>query len=116
MQKHAALLKPKFDTVFDVLEKELAGKGAGDWTRPKGGYFITFIANDGTATRINELVKACGVTMTGPGATHPFHHDPDDRYLRIAPSFPPVEELRPAMEVFAVCAQIATIEQLEAKA
>ena len=115
MQKHAALLKPKFDTVFDVLEKELAGKGAGDWTRPKGGYFITFLANDGTATRINELVKACGVTMTGPGATHPFHHDPDDRYLRIAPSFPPVEELRPAMEVFAVCAQIATIEQLEAK-
>ena len=55
------------------------------------------------------------MTMTGPGATHPFHHDPDDRYLRIAPSFPPVEELRPAMEVFAICAQIATIEQLEEK-
>ena len=116
MKKHAELLRPKFDTVFDVLEKELGGKGAGSWTTPKGGYFITFIANDGTATRINELVKNCGVTMTGPGATHPFHHDPDDRYLRIAPSYPPVEELRPAMEVFAVCAQIATIESLEAKA
>ncbi|MBQ6671076.1 MAG: aminotransferase [Firmicutes bacterium] len=116
MKKHAEILRPKFDAVFRVLSRELEGKGAGTWTRPKGGYFITFMANDGTATRINELVKACGVTMTGPGATHPFHHDPDDRYLRIAPSFPPVEELEPAMEVFAVCAQIATIEQLEAKA
>ena len=116
MKKHAEILRPKFDTVFRVLSRQLDGKGAGTWTRPKGGYFITFMANDGTATRINELVKACGVTMTGPGATHPFHHDPDDRYLRIAPSFPPVEELEPAMEVFAVCAQIATIEQLEAKA
>ncbi|MBQ1891070.1 MAG: aminotransferase [Firmicutes bacterium] len=116
MKKHAEILRPKFDAVFRVLSRELDGKGAGTWTKPKGGYFITFMANDGTATRINELVKACGVTMTGPGATHPFHHDPDDRYLRIAPSFPPVEELEPAMEVFAVCAQIATIEQLEAKA
>ena len=116
MKKHAEILRPKFDAVFRVLSRELDGKGAGTWTRPKGGYFITFMANDGTATRINELVKACGVTMTGPGATHPFHHDPDDRYLRIAPSFPPVEELEPAMEVFAVCAQIATIEQLEARA
>ena len=116
MKKHAEILRPKFDAVFRVLSRELDGKGAGTWTRPKGGYFITFMANDGTATRINELVKACGVTMTGPGATHPFHNDPDDRYLRIAPSFPPVEELEPAMEVFAVCAQIATIEQLEAKA
>ncbi len=116
MNKHAEILRPKFDTVFDVLETELSGKGAGSWTKPKGGYFITFMANNGTATRINELVKACGVTMTGPGATHPFHHDPDDKYLRIAPSFPPVDELRPAMEVFAVCAQIATIESLEEKA
>ncbi|MBQ2311382.1 MAG: aminotransferase [Firmicutes bacterium] len=115
MKKHAEILKPKFDAVFDTLSKELEGKGAGTWTKPKGGYFITFIANDGTATRINELVKACGVTMTGPGATHPYHNDPDDRYLRIAPSFPPVEELIPAMEVFAVCAQIATIEQLESR-
>ncbi len=116
MKKHAEILRPKFDAVFRVLSRELDGKGAGSWTKPKGGYFITFIANDGTATRINELVKACGVTMTGPGATHPFHNDPDDRYLRIAPSFPPVEELEPAMEVFAICAQIAAIEQLEAKA
>ena len=115
MKKHAEILKPKFDAVFETLSRELEGKGAGTWTKPKGGYFITFIANDGTATRINELVKACGVTMTGPGATHPYHNDPDDRYLRIAPSFPPVEELVPAMEVFAVCAQIATIEQLEKK-
>ena len=115
MKKHADILRPKFDAVFDTLSKELDGKGAGTWTKPKGGYFITFIANDGTATRINELVKACGVTMTGPGATHPYHNDPDDRYLRIAPSFPPVEELVPAMEVFAICAQIATVEQLENK-
>ncbi|MBR5731002.1 MAG: aminotransferase, partial [Firmicutes bacterium] len=116
MKKHAEILRPKFDAVFRVLSRELDGKGAGSWTTPKGGYFITFMANDGTATRINELVKACGVNMTGPGATHPYHRDPDDRYLRIAPSYPPVEELEPAMEVFAICAQIATIEQLEAKA
>ena len=113
MKRHAALLRPKFDAIFEVFHRELSGKGAGTWTEPKGGYFITFIANDGTATRINELVQACGVTMTGPGATHPFHNDPDDRYLRIAPSFPPVEELIPAMEIFAICAEIATIESLE---
>ena len=115
MKKHADILRPKFDAVLETLSRELDGKGAGSWIKPKGGYFITFMANDGTATRINDLVKACGVTMTGPGATHPYHKDPDDRYLRIAPSFPPVDELNRAMEIFAISAQIATIEQLENK-
>ena len=115
MKKHADILRPKFDAVLETLSRELDGKGAGSWIKPKGGYFITFMANDGTATRINDLVKACGVTMTGPGATHPYHRDPDDRYLRIAPSFPPVDELKRAMEIFAISAQIATIEQLENK-
>ena len=115
MKKHADILRPKFDAVLQTLSEELDGKGAGTWIKPKGGYFITFIANDGTATRINDLVSECGVKMTGPGATHPYHRDPDDRYLRIAPSFPPVDELTRAMEIFAISAQIATIEQLENK-
>jgi len=113
MERQAAILRPKFDAVLEILDKELAHKGCGTWTVPDGGYFITFIANKGCATRINELVKNCGLTMTGPGATHPYHNDPDDMYLRIAPSYPSVHECRMASEIFSIAAQIATIEILE---
>ncbi len=116
MDKHAALLKPRFDAVLNGLEKELAGKGCGTWVKPDGGYFVTFMATKGTAKRVYQLCKEAGVTMTPAGATHPYHADPDDSFLRIAPSFPSVETLEKAIEILAISAQIATIEKLEAAA
>jgi len=111
MNEQANLLRPKFDTVLSLLESELSECEAGTWVRPDGGYFITFIAEKGCATRINQLCKEAGVMMTEPGATHPYHKDPDDSFLRIAPSFPPVEELKMAMEIFCNAARLATAEK-----
>lgn len=113
MDAHAKLLRPKFDAVLHILETELSQCNAGTWVHPDGGYFVTFIAESGCATRIYQLCKEAGVTMTQPGATHPYHEDPDDSFLRIAPSFPPVEELKTAMEIFCTAARIATIEKFE---
>ena len=112
MDKHAALLRPKFDAVLNALEEEIGPRGCGSWVRPSGGYFVTFMAPKGCAARVNNLCKEAGVTMTGPGATHPYHKDPDDSVLRIAPSFPPAEELQKAMEVFCVAVRLATVEKL----
>ena len=112
MDKHAALLRPKFDAVLNALEEEIGPRGCGSWVRPSGGYFVTFMAPKGCAARVNALCKEAGVTMTGPGATHPYHKDPDDSVLRIAPSFPPAEELQKAMEVFCVAVRLATVEKL----
>ncbi|MDD2301080.1 MAG: aminotransferase [Eubacteriales bacterium] len=112
MDRQAALLRPKFDRVLSVLDQELHGCGAGEWVRPDGGYFITYIGNSGCAKRIHALCKQAGVQLTEPGATHPYHRDPEDRFLRIAPSYPPVEELQIAMEVFCTAAKIASLEAL----
>ncbi|MBQ1705416.1 MAG: aminotransferase class I/II-fold pyridoxal phosphate-dependent enzyme [Clostridia bacterium] len=111
MKKHAALLKPKFDMVLSMLEKNLGGTGAGSWHTPKGGYFISFDAMPGCAKRINQLCKEAGVVMTGAGATFPYGNDPQDSNLRIAPSLPPVSELEQAAEVFCVCALLAAVEK-----
>ncbi|NCB41619.1 MAG: aminotransferase class I/II-fold pyridoxal phosphate-dependent enzyme [Clostridia bacterium] len=111
MNEQAKLLRPKFDAVLNILENELSERGAGTWVRPDGGYFVTFIAESGCATRINQLCKQAGVIMTEPGATHPYHKDPDDSFLRIAPSFPPVEELKMAMEIFCTAARLASVEK-----
>ena len=113
MDRQAALLRPKFDRVLSILESELDGCGSGEWVRPDGGYFITYIGNKGCAKRIHQLCKEAGVLLTEPGATHPYHNDPEDRFLRIAPSYPPVNELQTAMEVFCVSAKIASLEALE---
>ena len=112
MDKHAELLRPKFDAVLNALESEIAPRGCGTWVSPAGGYFITFLAPDGCAARVNALCKEAGVVMTGPGATHPYHNDPKDSVLRIAPSFPPAEELQKAMEVFCVAVRLAVVEKL----
>ena len=93
MQKHAAVLAPKFTAVLDTLEAEIEPLGIAHWTRPKGGYFISFYAMPGTAKRALALCKEAGVTMTGAGATYPYGRDPQDSNIRIAPSLPPVEEL-----------------------
>jgi len=113
MDRHATLLRPKFDAVLDILERELAGLGAGEWVRPDGGYFVTFLAIPGCAKRIHALCKEAGVALTEPGATHPYHNDPQDSFLRIAPSYPPVSELKTAMEVFCIAARMATLESLD---
>lgn len=112
MDQQAELLRPKFDAVLSILEEELSGYEAGTWVRPDGGYFITFMASSGCAKRINLLCKEAGVIMTSPGATHPYHNDPQDSFLRIAPSYPPVEELKVAMKVFCTAARLATVEKL----
>lgn len=113
LDRQAELLRPKFDCVLSILDQKLAGRGGGDWVRPDGGYFITYIGNPGCAKRIHQLCKEAGVLLTEPGATHPYHNDPEDRFLRIAPSYPPVEELQTAMEVFCTAAEIASLEALE---
>lgn len=112
MKRHAAIIRPKFEAVLEILDKEIAPVGAGNWKSPKGGYFISFDGFDGTAKRIVSLAKEAGVVMTGAGATYPYGKDPKDKNIRIAPTFPTVEELRAAMEVFCVCVKLASVEKL----
>ena len=112
MKRHAAILRPKFDMVLRTLESRLGGLGVAEWHSPKGGYFVSVNLLDGCARRTVELLKAAGVTMTPAGATYPYGEDPHDSNIRIAPSFPTVEELRQAMEMFCVCAELAAVEKL----
>ncbi len=112
MAKHAAILKPKFDAVLEALDREIAPLGIASWNKPKGGYFVSFNAMPGTAKRALELTKACGVIMTGAGATYPGGVDPQDTNVRIAPSFPPLEELKQAIRVFCVSVRYAALEKL----
>lgn len=111
-KKHAALMRPRFDIVLGMLEKELLGRGAGHWVRPDGGYFVTFIANKGCAKRIVSLCGETGVTLTAAGATHPYGREPNDEFIRIAPSYPSLGELQTAMEIFCCCVRLAAIEKL----
>lgn len=115
MRKHAAILRPKFEMVEATLEKELGGLGIGEWTTPKGGYFISFESLDGCAKKIVAMAKEAGVVMTGAGATYPYGKDPKDSNIRIAPSFPPIEELEKAAQVFVVCVKLASVEKLLAE-
>lgn len=112
MAKHAAILRPKFELVLSVLEENLAPTGCGSWSNPRGGYFVSFDAPKGTAKRIVSLAKEAGVTMTGAGATYPYKDDPRDSNIRIAPTLPPLEELKEAMEVFVCCVRLASVEKL----
>lgn len=111
-QRHGEILRPKFRLVLDMMEQELASRGLGWWRKPSGGYFISYYAVPGTARRIWELCKQTGVVMTAAGATYPYGHDPQDSNLRIAPSFPPLDELRQAMEIFCLCVRQAALEKL----
>jgi DNA-binding transcriptional MocR family regulator len=111
MQRHAAILKPKFDVVQEVLERELGGRGLADWTRPTGGYFASVNTWDGCAQRVVQLAAEAGVKLTPAGSTFPYKRDPQDRNIRIAPSFPPVADIRSAMEVLAVCVELASLER-----
>ncbi len=112
MAKHAEIIRPKFELVLKMLEEGLAGTGCGSWSNPRGGYFISFDAPEGTAKRIVSLAKDAGVTMTGAGATYPYKQDPQDSNIRIAPTLPPLEELEAAIEVFLCCVKLAAVEKL----
>ena len=112
MQKHAAILRPKFRCVLRCLEREIAPLGIAAWQKPTGGYFVSVNTLPGLAKRTLALCKEAGVTMTGAGATFPYGVDQQDSNIRIAPSLPPVEELEKAMEVFCVCLRMAALEQL----
>ena len=112
MQRHAAIMGPKFRTVLQYLDEQIAPLDIAQWNRPKGGYFVSLNAMKGTAKRTLALCKEAGVTMTDAGATFPYGIDPDDSNIRIAPSLPPVAELEQAMEVFCTCLKLAALEKL----
>ena len=112
MMKHAAILRPKFELVVDMLEKELGGLGIGEWIRPKGGYFVSFDSMEGCAKAIVAKAKEGGVVMTGAGATFPYGKDPKDSNIRIAPSYPTLEELEKAMELFVLCVKLVSVDKL----
>ena len=112
MKKHAEILRPKFEAVLDVLEKELGGLEIGSWHKPKGGYFISFDALPGCAKAIVAKAKEAGVIMTNAGATYPYGKDPQDSNIRIAPSFPTPEELAVAAQVFVLSVKLVSIEKI----
>lgn len=112
MKKHAALLKPKFDIVLKHLDNELSSTGIASWFNPKGGYFISLDVMPGTAKRVGELCKQAGLVLTNVGATFPYGKDPNDSNIRIAPSYPSVDELNIAAELLCVATQMAAIEAL----
>ena len=112
MQKHKAILKPKFDIVLNYLKSQLEPAGIGSWTNPNGGYFVSVDVYAGTAKRVVALCKEAGVVLTGAGATYPLSNDPEDKNIRIAPSFPPNCELEQAMDVFCTCVKLAACEKI----
>ena len=112
MQKHANILRPKFEMVEDIFEKNLAGTGVGEWTKPKGGYFISFETLPGCAKAVVDKCKKAGVTLTGAGAAFPYKKDPKDSNIRIAPTYPPLEDLRIASELFTLCVKLVSVEKL----
>jgi len=111
MKKHAAILRPKFELVLHAFERELAPCGIAEWTKPKGGYFISLNLADGCAARVYALALEAGVTLTAAGAAFPYGKDPRDRNLRIAPTYPTIEELGLAVEVLCVCCRLAAVEK-----
>ena len=112
MKKHAGWMRPKFEAVLAVLEKELSGLGIGQWTRPNGGYFISFDAMKGCAKAIVAKCRDAGVVLTGAGATFPYGVDPEDSNIRIAPSFPTPEEMAMAADLFVLCVKLVSVEKL----
>lgn len=110
MAEHARILRPKFTAVQEVLQRELGGSGLASWTNPKGGYFVSLDTTLPVADRVVALAKEAGVALTPAGATYPFKKDPNNSNIRLAPSRPPVEEVRQAMEVVALCVQLASAE------
>ena len=112
MEKLAAELRPKFQTVLDAFNNELAGDGIAEWIEPKGGYFISLNVLDGCAKKVVQMCKDAGVVLTSAGATYPYGKDPRDRNIRVAPSYPTVSELQQAVELLCLCVELAGVEKL----
>ena len=112
MKKHADILRPKFEAVEEILEEELGGLGIARWTNPKGGYFISFDTMDGCAKEVVRKCNRAGVVLTPAGATFPGGLDPHDSNIRIAPSFPPIEDLKTAARLLTLCTKLAAVEKL----
>ena len=112
MKKHASWMRPKFEAVLRVLDEEMGGLGIGQWTRPNGGYFISFDAMEGCAKAIVAKCKEAGVVLTGAGATFPYGKDPKDSNIRIAPSFPTPEDMAMATDLFVLCVKLVSVEKL----
>ncbi|MEG0771406.1 MAG: aminotransferase [Clostridia bacterium] len=112
MKKHGEILKPKFNCVLQTLKNELDGYEVAEWNSPRGGYFVSLNTMDGCAKRTLRLLKEAGVVMTSAGATFPYGVDKRDRNIRIAPTFPPLEELETAMKLFCICVKLASCEKI----
>lgn len=112
MKKQADIIRPKFEAVLEVLDKELGGLGIATWTKPNGGYFISFETLDGCAKAVVGKCKEAGVVMTGAGATFPYGKDPKDSNIRIAPTLPTPEELSKAADLFVLCVKLVSVEKL----
>ena len=111
MKKHAGVLGPKFKMVLDTLEREIAPLGIAEWQKPKGGYFVSVNTMDGIAKRTLALCKEAGVTMTGAGATYPYKKDPFDSNIRIAPTYPPIDELEQAIDIFILVVKLVSVRK-----
>ena len=112
MKKHANIMRPKFEAVLNMFEEEFEGTGIASWNNPKGGYFISFNSMKGCAKKIVSMCADAGVVLTPAGATYPYGKDPDDRNIRIAPSYPTKEELIEACKIFIICVKISSIEKI----
>ena len=112
MLKHADIIRPKFEAVLEIFDENLKGLGVGEWTTPKGGYFISFDSLPGCAKAIVNKAKKAGVTMTGAGATWPYGKDPQDSNIGVAPTYPTLEDLKIAAKLFTLCVRIVSLEKL----
>jgi DNA-binding transcriptional MocR family regulator len=112
MDRHRGILAPKFDAVLQILNDRLAPHGVATWSEPTGGYFINLDVVEGTASRVVELAKAAGISLTPAGSSFPYGKDPKDQNIRLAPSFPTIEELTVAMDGVATCVLLAATERL----
>jgi len=113
MKKHKEIVEPKFNVVVETLEQEIKPLNIGSWFKPEGGYFVSFDTKNSCAKRVVQLCKEAGVVLTDAGATYPYGKDPEDKNIRIAPTYPSIEELKTAMYLFCICVKLATIEAIE---
>ena len=110
MKKHAEHLRPQFEVALTEMNKQLKSEGYAQWTVPNGGYFLSVDLAHASAKRVEELMKQAGVKITPAGSSFPYHHDPKDCNLRIAPTYPPKEELKTCIELLCICIKLATAE------
>ena len=111
MARHAALIRPRFETVLNTLASELAGTGMGSWNQPRGGYFISFNTLPGLAREVVQMADDIGVKLTPAGATYPYGEDPEDSNIRLSPTFPPESAVQATVEAFVVCVKLASVRQ-----